>query len=61
MARQYRREEKAQAVARVMAGESRRRVASDIGVGASTVKRWVASANYPATQSDGLLADEAGN
>jgi transcriptional regulator with XRE-family HTH domain len=61
MARQHSVEEKAQAVARVMAGESRRQVANDTGVGASTVKRWVAAANTPVTEVDVLLAEDAGD
>ena len=61
MARQHTHQEKAQAVARVIAGESRRRVARDIGVGASTVKRWVTAASEPRPKVKALLADEAGD
>jgi transposase-like protein len=61
MSSQYTREEKARAVARVMAGESRRQVARDMGVGFSTVKRWVAAANNPVTDVDELLAVDAGD
>lgn len=59
MARHHAPEEKAQAVGRVLAGESREQVAKDIGVAASTVKRWIAAAQRSETDAEKTLAQSA--
>jgi transposase-like protein len=57
----YTNEQKAQAVARVVAGEHRRAVARDVGVSDATVRRWLAGAERRATAQEkvfGELADD---
>lgn len=53
-------DQKATAVARVLAGESRRKVADDMGVARSTLGRWVEQADGPAeTDRSKKLAEDA--
>ena len=51
--------ERATAVARVMAGESRRAVARSMGVSDSTVRVWVRAAESRGTAQENALADAA--
>lgn len=59
MAKRKTPEQKAVAVARVLAGESRRQVASEFGVSDSTVRGWVAKAEQRDTAQDKDLAKRA--
>lgn len=52
-------DEKANAVARVLAGESRRKVADDVGVNETTVRRWVRQAAGRETPQAKKIADTA--
>lgn len=52
-------QERATAVARVLAGESRRGVAQSMGVSASTVSGWVKTAESPETEQAQSLAERA--
>lgn len=51
--------ERATAVARVMAGESRRGVAKSMGVSDGTVRRWIAQAERRGTAQEETLAMNA--
>lgn len=55
----YSLESRARAVARVLAGESRRAVAADTGIAASTIRAWLATTQSPETAGDVRLADRA--
>ena len=51
--------ERAIAVARVLAGESQRKVAREMGVGDGTVRRWMAQAERRETAQAQSLAEQA--
>lgn len=59
MAQHHTPDQKATAVARVLAGESRRKVAGDMGVSDATVRRWMAQAESCETAQEQKLAEDA--
>lgn len=52
-------DQRATAVARVLAGESRRKVAQDMGVSDATVRRWIGKAERRETAQGMSLAEKA--
>lgn len=52
-------EQRATGVARVLAGESRRKVAGEMGVSDATVRRWITQSERRETAQDLDLADRA--
>lgn len=59
MAQHHTPDAKATAVARVLAGESRRKVAAGLGVSDGTVRRWVGKAERRETAQEEKLAEQA--